>query len=91
LLLAYEFQELLEDGVVDNRAEIARQYGLSRARVTQVMNLLKLPENAQEYLMALPCSERRRFSGRRLCGIVGLESEEAQTESFEELRKEAEE
>ena len=39
LLVAYEFQELLEVGVVNNRAEIAQRYGLSRARVTQTMRL----------------------------------------------------
>ena len=44
LLLAYEFQELLEAGLVNSRAEIARRYGLSRARVTQVMSLLHLPD-----------------------------------------------
>lgn len=48
--LAYEFQELLEAGVVNNRAEIARVYGLSRARVTQVMKLLDLAEKVQEYI-----------------------------------------
>ncbi len=54
LLLAYEFQKLLQTGVVNNRAKIARRYGLSRARVTQVMKLLTLPDEIQDYVMALP-------------------------------------
>ena len=88
MLLAYEFQELLEAGVVNNRAEIALRYGLSRARVTQIMKLLELPESAQEYVMALPDAERRKFPGRRLRGIVALKSGEAQLDQFERLRQE---
>jgi len=38
------------------------------------MNLLKLPESAQEQLMALPHAERRKFPGRRLRGIVALKA-----------------
>lgn len=90
LLRAYEFEQLLEDGVVNNRAEIARRYELSRARVTQVMKLLKLLEPAQEYVMGLPNRERRRFSGRRLRRFVALESRKARLDEFERLRREVE-
>jgi len=51
-------------GVVSSRVEIARRCGLSRARVTQVMNLLDLPDEIQEYVMAIPSREQRRCSGR---------------------------
>ncbi len=39
--LADEFQRLLDSGVV-RRADLARRFKLSRARVTQLMNLHKL-------------------------------------------------
>ena len=42
LARALEFQALLDAGVLNTRADIARQYGISRARVTQVMRLLRL-------------------------------------------------
>ena len=35
-----------------SRAEISRREGLSRARVTQLMSLLKLPEEVQQGLLA---------------------------------------
>jgi len=41
--LAFEFQRLLDERVVSNRAAIAERYGISRARVTQLLNLLRLP------------------------------------------------
>ena len=87
LLLAYEFQELLEAGVVNNRAEIARHCGLSRARVTQVMSLLQLPDDIQEYVMALPTEMQRSYSGRRLQGVAGIRDEAAQGKAFEDLVK----
>jgi len=73
--------------VVNNRAEIARLYGLSRARVTQVMSLLQLPEEIQQYVMALPPWEQRLYSGRWLRNILGIERDEAQWEAFEDLVK----
>lgn len=47
--------------------EIVSKEGLSRARVTQIMNLLKLPPEWKEFLAALDDSEQiRRYSERRL-------------------------
>lgn len=41
----------LETGEVKNRAALAREYNLTRARVTQLFNLLKLDEPLQERLL----------------------------------------
>ncbi len=38
--LAREYQSLLDSGVVETRAELARYLGVSRARVTQVLKRL---------------------------------------------------
>ena len=45
------WQKLIEQQSI-NRAEISRREGLSRARVTQLMRLLKLPEEVQRGLLA---------------------------------------
>lgn len=89
LLLAYEFQELLEAEVVNNRVEIARRYKLSRARVTQVMSLLRLPEEIQEYVIALPPREQCLYSGRRLPEIAVLPSQRAQLAALTEQSRAA--
>ena len=39
--LARKYQELLDSGVVDTRAELARHLGVSRARVAQVLKRVK--------------------------------------------------
>jgi ParB-like chromosome segregation protein Spo0J len=64
---AIEWKSMLDEGIVTSLNEIAKREGLSRARVTQVMNLLKLPVEVREFLARLDdLKEIRRYSERRL-------------------------
>ncbi len=67
LALAHYVERLVEQGVVASYAEAARQLGVSRARMSQILNLLNLPPRVQEGLLLgdLHLSERRI---RRLVG-----------------------
>lgn len=85
LMRAYEFQGLLDSGEVNTRAEIARRYGISRARVTQIMHLLKLSESVQEYLIALPQDKQTLYSERRLRPLLADRGQGAQIEALREL------
>ena len=60
LALALRFEQLLQAGVLANYAELARLGHVSRARVSQIMNLLLLARDIQEALLFLP----RTLSGR---------------------------
>jgi hypothetical protein len=51
---ALEFQQQLDEGVVKNRAALARRECVTRARVTQVMRLLQLDPDIRETILALP-------------------------------------
>ena len=42
IYLAKEFKKMIDSGKVKNQAELARKLDISRARVTQILNLLKL-------------------------------------------------
>ena len=59
---AIRFDGLLGDGVVTDQAELARLGHVTRARVTQIMNLLHLAPDIQEELLFLPLIERGRDS-----------------------------
>jgi hypothetical protein len=64
---AVEWQEMLDEGEVSSLAQIAKIEGLTRARVTQIMNLLKLPTGLKEFLTDLQDPvEIRRYSERKL-------------------------
>jgi hypothetical protein len=51
LALAHKFQDLLDRGEVESMAELARLGRVSRARITQIMNLLLLAPDIQEELL----------------------------------------
>lgn len=53
MALAIHFDGLIREGVVKNYADLARMGGVSRARITQIMNLLNLPPWKQEELLFL--------------------------------------
>jgi hypothetical protein len=60
MALAIRFEQLLRQRVVADYAALARLGHVSRARVTQIMNLLCLAPDLQEALLLLPCSQRGR-------------------------------
>ena len=51
---AIEWQALLESGDATNQTAIARKEGVTRARVTQIMGLLRLAPEIQGKILALP-------------------------------------
>ena len=51
LVRAMEWQKVIEAEGID-RAEIARRNGYTRARVTQLMSLLRLPDDLKTKLLA---------------------------------------
>ena len=54
MALAIRFDQLIRDGVVADQAELARLGRVSRARLTQIMNLLQLAPDIQEQIIFLP-------------------------------------
>lgn len=51
LALAHRLQAMLDDGRATNRVDLAAKLGFSRARVTQIMNLLWLAPDIQEEIL----------------------------------------
>ena len=52
LALAVKFDGLLQQGVVQNYTELARLGRVSRARITQIMNLLSLAPDIQQQILS---------------------------------------
>ena len=53
MALAIHFDGLIREGVVRDYADLARLGGVSRARITQIMNFLNLPPRKQKELLFL--------------------------------------
>jgi len=60
LALAHRFEGLLREGLVRDYADLARLGRVSRARISQVMNLLQLAPDVQEAVLFLPRTGRGR-------------------------------
>jgi len=60
MALAIKFESLLATGAVRDQAELAELGHVTRARVTQIMNLLHLAPDIQEAILYLPRSTRGR-------------------------------
>jgi len=58
MALAIRFDGLISQGAVSDQAELARLGQVTRARMTQIMNLLHLAPDIQEELLFLPRIER---------------------------------
>lgn len=66
LLVALEWDRQLREGSFANRAAIARAHGLTRARITQILNLLRLPEPVRAGLLGRLAMRRPVPSERAL-------------------------
>jgi hypothetical protein len=53
LALAHHLQRTIDNGLVADRAAVARKLGVTRARVTQLLDLLLLAPRIQEVVLAL--------------------------------------
>lgn len=51
LAIAHDFQRLIDSGEVPDRAVLAAQIGLTRARITQIMDLLLLAPDIQAAIL----------------------------------------
>ena len=60
MALALRFDEQIRRGVVASYSELAELGHVTRARISQIMNLLNLAPEIQEALLFLPRTERGR-------------------------------
>ncbi len=69
---------MLKQGVVQSRADLARHLGVSRAKITQILSLLKLDEEVQAFLLDLDETDERlrKLSERKLRGLLDSSKDE---------------
>lgn len=87
MALAIRFEGLIRDGVVKDQAELARLGHVSRARLTQIMDLLLLAPDIQEAVLFLPAvgGRERSIIERQLRMIAIMTSWDKQRWMWREL------
>ena len=84
---ALSWEAQLESGDIANQAAIAAREGVTRARVTQVLGMLRLAPEIQEQILGMPASVRRpHVTERALRSISHLKEPLLQIQAFERLR-----
>ncbi|GAB6184568.1 hypothetical protein [Thermopirellula anaerolimosa] len=87
MALAIRFDGLIRKSVVKHQAELARLGHVSRARLTQIMNLLCLAPDIQEAVLFLPCTHRGRdvITERHLRELAAVPDWHTQRRLWQEL------
>ena len=80
MALAIRFDQLIQDGVVEDRGEIARLGHVTPARLSQIMGMLSLAPDIQEAILFLPCVDKGRDrvterDVRRVMGSLGWDEQ----------------
>ena len=72
MALAIHFDRLIRQGIVRDYADLARFGGVSRARITQIMNLLNLSPEIQEVLLFMSGTaiEQNAITEREMRAVV---------------------
>ena len=81
---ALRYKKLLDDGEARSQGELARIVGVSRPRIIQMLNLLKLDEEIQCFVLSLDSSDERLkvITERRLRPLVQIPDAESQRKQF---------
>ena len=77
---------MLDAGEVKNAAELARRHGVSRARISQLMSLLRLAPEILEYIDGLDGTEGGYYlTAGRLRRLAVLDNHDEQRARFRDL------
>ena len=86
LALALRLEDLLRGGTIGNSAELARLGGVSRARITQILNLRNLaPVIQEEILWVTPGGRVENLTEGALLRLTAILDWRRQTASFDQM------
>ena len=84
--IALDWKQMLDTDKSLTMAEIARSQGFSRARVTQIMNILHLPKEVINRIASITTpQELKHLSERKLRDLLSLRTVAEQLQGFSKL------
>ena len=85
LVLAYQIEQAITEGRASSQAQVARQLGLTRARLSQIMALRRLAPAIQERLLLNDDARAKDLKERDMRPILRLTTDRAQFGAFDQL------
>jgi hypothetical protein len=85
MALAIRFDQLIQDGVVEDQVEIARLGHVTPARLSQIMGMLSLAPEIQEAILFMPRAESgpdtfKEIDLRRIARVMDWEAQRGRWE-----------
>jgi hypothetical protein len=80
---AIEWQALLESGTIASQSQIARREGITRARVTQIMCMLRLAPEIRAQILSMPDAVHRLSVTERMLRPIAIKSHHDQLREFQ--------
>lgn len=85
---ALKYAQALNEPSVVSKNQVAKRFGVSRARVCQMLNLLELDQGILQYLRSIKdVGEHNYFTERRLRQVATIGNREVQLAEFNRLRQ----
>ena len=85
ILQALEFQKILTNKEVRSKNELAKKIGLSRVRVTQIMNLLKLNPEIIQRIASFEPAAFNFLTERKLRPLTRIKDKNTQMVAFRKI------
>ncbi len=83
---ALKYAEVFKELTIVSKTQVAMRFGVSRARVCQMLNLLELDDNIKNYLLSIKdAKEHNYFTERKIRPIAMIKDKEEQIRKFREL------
>ena len=83
---ALKYAEILKEPSIVSKAQVGERFGVTRARVCQMLNLLELDDRIKGYLLDIKDSkEHNFFTEKRLRDIAIIKDKDEQLRRFREL------
>lgn len=83
---ALKYAEVLKEPSIVSKAQVGARFGVGRARVYQILNLLNLDYTIQKYLLSIEnVKEHNYFTEKRLRQVAIMRDKREQIKRFSEL------
>jgi hypothetical protein len=85
IMIALKYQKLYQDAAYQTMEKVGQQFGVSRVRIHQMLNLLKLDQRIIDYIQNINNPRQSNFWNEHRLRSIAVLPEEKQYDKFQEI------